>query len=91
MFSFGVPFQANPLRAWDPAGFIWCSSNDKYEILKIRLVRGGPAPLPGNGRDESYDGVFLEPVAPVELRRVSPDRASSLCGTRADWVELLAG
>ena len=58
---------------------------------EIRLVRGGPAPLPGNGRDESYDGVFLEPVAPVELRRVSPDRASSLCGTRADWVELLAG
>jgi hypothetical protein len=57
---------------------------------EIRLVRGGPALLPGNGRDESYDAVFLEPTAPVVLRRVPPERASSLCGTRADWVELLA-
>jgi hypothetical protein len=53
-------------------------------------VRGGPAPLPGNGRDESYDAVFLEPVAPVVLRRVTSDRASALCGTRADWVESLS-
>jgi hypothetical protein len=37
---FGVPFIANPIRAWDAAGFIWCSSNDRYEILKIRLIRG---------------------------------------------------
>ena len=57
---------------------------------EIRLVRGGPAPLPGNGRDESYDAVFLEPVAPVVLRRVTSDRASALCGTRADWVESLS-
>ena len=39
-YGFGVPFQANPLRAWDAGGFIWCSSNDRYEILKISLVRG---------------------------------------------------
>ena len=37
---FGVPFVPNQIRAWDPGGFIWCSSNDAYEILKIRLVRG---------------------------------------------------
>jgi hypothetical protein len=56
---------------------------------EIRLVRGGPAPLPGNGRDEGYESIFLEPVAPTVLRRVPPERASSLCGTRADWVEAL--
>lgn len=37
---FGVPFLASPIRAWDASGFIWCSSNDRYEILKIRLIRG---------------------------------------------------
>jgi hypothetical protein len=56
---------------------------------RIALIRGGPAPLPGNGRDEGYQAVFLEPVAPVVLRRVPSQRAPSLCGTRADWVELL--
>lgn len=39
-FAFGVPFLANTLRAWDPGGFIWCSSNDRYEVLKIGIVRG---------------------------------------------------
>jgi hypothetical protein len=56
---------------------------------EVRLVRGSPTPLPGNGRDEGYDAVFLEPVAPVVLKRVRPERAASLCGTRADWVELV--
>ena len=37
---FGVPFVPNQVRAWDSEGFIWCSSNDADEILKIRLVRG---------------------------------------------------
>ena len=57
---------------------------------QVALIRGGPAPLPGNGRDEGYQAVFLEPVAPAVLKRVPPARASSLCGTRADWVELLS-
>ena len=57
----------------------------------IGLVRGGAAPLPGDGRDEGYQAVFLEPVAPVLLERVPPARASSLCGRRVDWVELLEG
>jgi hypothetical protein len=56
----------------------------------IALMRGGPGLGPGNGRDESYQAVFLEPVAPTVLKRVRAERASSLCGTRADWVELLA-
>jgi hypothetical protein len=56
----------------------------------IALVRARPGPTPGNGRDEGYQAVFLEPVAPTVLRRVPPKRVSSLCGTRADWVELLA-
>jgi hypothetical protein len=57
---------------------------------RIELVRGGAGPGPGNGRDEGYQAVFLEPVAPTVLKRVPARRASSLCGTRADWVELLA-
>jgi hypothetical protein len=57
----------------------------------LTLTRGSPGLTPGNGRDESYESVFLEPVSPAELRRVAPARASSLCGQRADWVELLAG
>ena len=56
----------------------------------IALVRGGPGLGPGNGRDESYESIFLEPVSPVVLRRIPPERAASLCGRRADWVELLA-
>ena len=56
----------------------------------IALVRGGRGFGPGNGRDESYESVFLEPLGPVVLRRVPPERAASLCGGRADWVELLA-
>jgi hypothetical protein len=56
---------------------------------QVALIRGGPAPLPGNGRDEGYQAVFLEPVAPVVLKHVPAERASSVCGKRADWVELL--
>ncbi|HEX6314647.1 MAG TPA: 6-bladed beta-propeller [Gemmatimonadaceae bacterium] len=37
---FSVPFVPAPLRAWDPGGFIWCTSNDRYEILKIKLISG---------------------------------------------------
>jgi len=57
---------------------------------QVALVRSGPGLSPGNGRDEGYQAVFLEPVAPTVLKRVPAARASSLCGTRADWVELLA-
>jgi hypothetical protein len=56
----------------------------------VALRRGGAGLGPGNGRDESYESVFLEPVEPVRVRRVPPERADSLCGERADWVELLA-
>jgi hypothetical protein len=56
----------------------------------LELVRGGAGPSPGNGRDESYESVFLERVAPTALRRVPPERAGTLCGQRADWVELVA-
>ena len=39
-FAYGVPFVARPLNAWDGNGFIWCSSNDRYEILKLRIAGG---------------------------------------------------
>jgi hypothetical protein len=55
----------------------------------VTLVRGGPGLTPGNGRDESYDAVFVEPVAEPTLRAVPVERAQTLCGARADWIELV--
>jgi hypothetical protein len=57
----------------------------------LSLVRGGPGLGPGNSRDEHYDAVFLEPAAEPRVREVRPDRARSLCGRQADWVELVDG
>lgn len=37
-FVMSVPFLPRPVMAWDPRGFVWCSSRDRYEILQIRLV-----------------------------------------------------
>jgi hypothetical protein len=56
----------------------------------LALVRGGPGISPGNGRDESYHSVFAEPVADPLVRSMPAARARSLCGTRADWIELVA-
>jgi hypothetical protein len=56
----------------------------------VALVRGAPGLSPGNGRSEGYESIFFEPVAEPRLHEVPADRASSLCGGRADWVELLA-
>jgi len=56
----------------------------------LALVRGSRGITPGNGRDEGYQAVFVEPVADPVVRRVPAARAGSLCGRRADWVELLA-
>ena len=55
----------------------------------VTLRRGGPGLTPGSGRDESYDAVFVEPVAEPALRAVPAERADSLCGGRADWIELV--
>jgi hypothetical protein len=57
-----------------------------------RLVvrRGGGNLLPGNGRDEGYDAVVLEPVAEPELERVQAGDAESLCGRRLDWIETVS-
>jgi hypothetical protein len=57
----------------------------------VELVRGGPGFSPGNGRDEGYESVFLEPVGEPTLRRVPLERAGTLCGRRADWIELVSG
>jgi hypothetical protein len=57
----------------------------------LALVRGRAGFGPGNGRDEGYESVFLEPVAEPVLRELPVERAESLCGGRADWVELVAG
>jgi hypothetical protein len=56
----------------------------------VSLVRGAPGLTPGNGRNEGYDAVFLEPVAEPVVREVPAERAESLCGRRADWIELVA-
>lgn len=56
----------------------------------ISLVRGGPGLTPGNGRNELYHSVYLEPVAEPRVRIVPPARAESLCGGRADWIEIVA-
>jgi hypothetical protein len=53
----------------------------------VILRRGGGNLLPGNGRDEGYDAVVLDPVGDRALERVPAARASSLCGRRLDWVE----
>jgi len=55
----------------------------------LSLVRGGPGLEPGNSRDEYYDAVFVEPVAEPVLREVPPERAWTLCGRRADWIEVV--
>jgi hypothetical protein len=55
----------------------------------ISLVRGSPGISPGNGRDEGYQSVFVEPVAEPTVRFVRPARAQTLCGGRADWIELI--
>ena len=35
-----VPFLPSPRRTWDTRGFIWCSPQDPYEAMQIRLSRG---------------------------------------------------
>lgn len=57
----------------------------------ISLLRGGPGLTPGNGRSEGYDAVFVEPVTEPVMREVPVEEAESLCGRRADWIELVAG
>ena len=56
----------------------------RHELV---LRRGGGNLLPGNGRDEGYDAVMLEPADEPELERVPASEAESLCDRRLDWVE----
>lgn len=35
-----IPFLPSPVSAWDPRGFVWCSSRDRYEVLRIGVERG---------------------------------------------------
>lgn len=39
-FYMAVPFLPRPVMAWDPRGFTWCSSRDRYEVSQLRLVGG---------------------------------------------------
>lgn len=39
-FFMSVPYLPRPVMAWDPRGFVWCSSRDRYEVLQLRLVGG---------------------------------------------------
>ena len=57
---------------------------------RVVVRRGGGNLLPGNGRDEGYDAVVLDPVAEPELERVPPSDAESLCGRRVDWIEAVS-
>jgi hypothetical protein len=38
--SMGVPFLPAPVMTWDPAGAVWCSGGDHYEVLRIALGSG---------------------------------------------------
>ncbi len=38
--SMGVPFLPRAVMTWDPAGAIWCSGGDRYEVLRIALGSG---------------------------------------------------
>jgi hypothetical protein len=35
-----IPFLPSPVSVWDPRGFVWCSSRDRYEVLQIRVETG---------------------------------------------------
>jgi hypothetical protein len=58
---------------------------------RVEIVRGGGSLAPGNGQDEVYDTVFLEPEAAELLVSRRPGEARSLCGRRLDWVEAVSG
>lgn len=56
---------------------------------RLEIVRGGANLKPGNGQDEIYDAVFLEPETPMRAIRKPPVAARSLCGKHLDWIELV--
>jgi hypothetical protein len=59
---------------------------------KHRLIvrRGGGNLLPGNGRDEGYDAVVLDPMSEPDLERFPTSDAESLCRRRLDWIEAVS-
>ena len=58
---------------------------------QLQIFRPGGNPKPGNGQDEVYDTVFLDPVVQASLVRRPPAAARNLCGRHLDWVELVSG
>jgi hypothetical protein len=55
---------------------------------ELQLLRGGGSLAPGNGRDEAYETLFVQPIEDPTLMEVDPDEAGELCRERLDWVAL---
>jgi hypothetical protein len=63
--NYAMPFLARPITALDARGFAWCSSRDRYEVLKLgvakrdtvlRIVSNAPpVPIPKAERDSAID------------------------------------
>jgi hypothetical protein len=58
---------------------------------QLQIVRPGGSLKPGNGQDEVYDTVLLDPAERLAPLRRSPRAARSLCGRHLDWVEVVSG
>ena len=57
---------------------------------RLEIVRGGGNLKPGNGQDEVYDTVFVNPDVPVRLVSLPLSLRRSLCGRHLDWIEVVS-
>lgn len=83
-----IPFLPSPVSAWDPHGFRWCSSRDRYEVLRISVERGdttrrvvqdaGTIPVSKAERDSAVERIrklFTEIGAPEpDYGRIPEDK-----------------
>ena len=56
---------------------------------RIKLERPGPSLAPGDAWRGELGPLALEPVKPAKLTTVSPSRATTLCGHKWDWIEVV--
>jgi hypothetical protein len=72
--TMSVPFLPSPTMTWDPRGFVWCSSSDRYEVLQLGIARG-----------DTLRRITLN-VEPIEVTRAERDAA--IARVRAAFQEL---
>jgi hypothetical protein len=58
---------------------------------RLEIVRASGNLRPGDGQDEVYDAVFLDPAMKARLVTASRARARTLCGRHLDWIEVVSG